>query len=128
MSNFEIKIGHLKVKLILLSILFSSNIHSACLDNAYTTLNISDCYMKELAVAEYELRNTLNDAYKESNWIADEIKQSQSDWLKYRESHCSAIYKSYGNGTMRLIAHPSCMVDLTKERQNQIYVEFVKGY
>ena len=109
---------------ILFLLLVSFNAYSACLDDAYTTTDMRECYIAELKIEEKKLDVILNKAYKESSWIADEIKQSQSDWLKYRESHCNAIYSYYERGTMRFIAHPSCMVSLTKERQNQLYINF----
>ena len=109
-------------------LLLSFNAYGACLDDAYTTLDMSECYIAELKVEEQKLDGVLNKAYKESDWIIKEIKQSQKDWLKYRESHCSAMYASYGNGTMRLIAHPSCMVELTKQRYKQIYSNFVEDW
>jgi uncharacterized protein YecT (DUF1311 family) len=113
-------------KLIPLSILLGFNAHGACLDDAETTQSMSDCYTVELKVEERELDTMLNKAYKESSWITEEIKQSQVAWLQYRNAHCNAVYAYYERGTMRFIAHPSCMVELTRQRNNQIYTNFVK--
>jgi uncharacterized protein YecT (DUF1311 family) len=104
----------------------SLSAHSACLDNAYTTLDISECHIEEYKVEGQKLESTLLQAYSKSDWITNEIKLSQEVWMKYRDAHCGAIYTSYGRGTMRLIAHPSCMVELTKQRQKELYTNFVK--
>ena len=112
---------------ILFLLLVSFNAYGACLDDALTTVGMSDCYIAELKVEEQKLDGVLNKAYKKSDWIIKEIIQSQKDWLKYRESHCRAMYASYGNGTMRLIAHPACMVELTKERKSQIRINFIEN-
>ena len=40
----------------------------------------------------------------------------------------SAIYSFYERGTMRFIAHPSCMVELSKQRQKEIYTNFVEDW
>ncbi len=112
-------------KLIPLSILLSLGVHSACLDDAYTTADMSNCYTAELKVEDQKLNVVLNKAYKESSWIAKEIEQSQVAWLQYRDTHCSAIYSYYERGTMRFIARPSCMVELTKKRQKEIYINFI---
>jgi len=106
----------------------TNDMYGACLDNAKTTLSISDCHIVELKSVERTLNDTLNNAYRESSWIANEISQSQEAWIQYRDTHCSAIYSYYENGTMRLIAHPSCMVELTKQRQEEVYKNFVKSY
>ena len=97
---------------------------SDCLDDAYTTIDMSNCYTAELKMEEQRLGMTLNEAYNESNWIAKEIKDSQIAWVQYREAHCKAVYSYYEKGTMRFIAHPSCMIELTKKRQQEIYINF----
>jgi uncharacterized protein YecT (DUF1311 family) len=124
-----------KLKSFLLLFLISSHlyaatddVYSACLESAKTTLSITDCHIVELKSVERTLNDTLNNAYRESSWIENEIRQSQEAWVQYRDTHCSAIYSYYENGTMRLIAHPSCMVELTKQRQEEIYTNFVKSY
>lgn len=130
-------IGPMKLKTPLLTLLFligshlyatTDDVYSACLESAKTTLSISDCHIVELKSVERTLNDTLNNAYRESSWIANEISQSHEAWVQYRDTHCSAIYSYYENGTMRLIAHPSCMVELTKQRQEEIYTNFVKSY
>ena len=111
---------------ILLLLLISFNAYSACLDGALTTVDMRNCYIVELKVEEQKLNDTLNQAYKESSWIAKEIKQSQEAWVQYRNSHCDAIYSYYERGTMRFIAHPACMVEITKVRQKELYIDFIK--
>jgi len=115
-------------KLILLSLLLSFNAHSDCLDNAITTTAMVACYETQLEIEEQKLSDMLNKAYKKSDWISDEIKQSQKYWLQYRDAQCSAIYSFYERGTMRFIAHPSCMVELSKQRQKEIYTSFVEDW
>ena len=112
------------IKYLLPFLLLSFNAYSACLDDAYTTVDMMDCYTEELKVEGQKLEDTLTKAYKDSDWIANEIRLSQEAWMKYREAHCNAIYTSYGRGTMRLIAYPSCMVRLTKQRTEGLQRSF----
>ena len=119
---------YLDEKLILLSLLLSFNAYSDCLDNAITTTAMVACYETQLEIEEQKLDDMLNKAYKKSDWIAYEIEQSQKYWLQYRDAQCSAIYSFYERGTMRFIAHPSCMVELSKQRQKEIYTSFVKDW
>jgi uncharacterized protein YecT (DUF1311 family) len=86
------------------------------------------CYETQLEIEEQKLDDMLNKAYKKSDWIAYEIEQSQKYWLQYRDAQCSAIYSFYERGTMRFIAHPSCVVELSKQRQKEIYTNFVEDW
>jgi len=104
----------------------SISAYSACLDDAYTTLDISECHIEEYKVEGQKLERTLLQAYSSSDNVVNKIRLSQEVWMKYRDAHCKAVYTSYGSGTMRLIAHPSCMVELTKQRQKELYTNFVK--
>lgn len=106
----------------------SLSAHSACLDDAYTTLDISECYSKEFEIEGQKLEKILLQAYSSSDEIVNEIKLSQEAWMKYRDAHCKAIYTSYGKGTMRLIAYPSCMLELTKQRKKEVYTNFVEDF
>jgi uncharacterized protein YecT (DUF1311 family) len=116
-------------KVILLLVILSHNVNSnTCLDGAETTQDMSDCYSRELKIEGQKLDVILSKAYNESSWIIKEIKESQMAWIQYREAHCKAIYSSYENGTMRFIAHPACMVELTKTRQEEIYTNFIKSF
>ena len=118
-----------KQGLIILSIiLLSFNAYSDCLDNAITTTAMVACYETQLEIEEQKLDDMLNKAYKKSDWITYEIEQSQKYWLQYRDAQCSAIYSFYERGTMRFIAHPSCMVELSKQRQKEIYTNFVEDW
>ena len=112
-------------KLILLLIVLSFNVNSTSLDGADTTQAISNCYLSEFEIEEQKLNIMISRAYEESSWINKEMKKSQAAWLQYRKSHCDAIYSYYEKGTMRFIAHPACMVDLTKKRQIEIYTNFI---
>lgn len=106
-------------------LLLSFNAYGSCLDEADTTLDISQCYSQMLKVEEGKLKKTLLQAYDTSDWVVDEIKLSQESWVSYKNSHCGAVYASYGRGTMRLIAHPSCLVDLTKQRRIELQNNFI---
>jgi len=94
----------------------SLSTYSACLDDANTTLDIMDCHTEELKVERPKLERTLLQIYSNSDWPVNEIKLSQEAWMKYRDTHCKSVYTSYGSGTMRLAAYPSCLVELTRQR------------
>lgn len=118
----------MKLKTLLLTLLLLSfNTHSACSGQDKTTIGISECYMEEYKVEGKQLEKTLTQSYNTSGEISNEIRLSQKAWMKYRDTHCKAIYASYGRGTMRSIAYPSCMVELTRQRQKELYKNFVKS-
>jgi len=116
-------------KLLLTSLLLLSfNSYSACLDSAYSTMEMRKCYVDEFKAEEQKLSDTLQQAYKTSPSITKEIKQSQLTWLGYRKSHCNAVYASYDFGSMRFIEEPACLVNLTKLRINELYTDFVETH
>ena len=89
-----------------------------------STIEMRACLMDELKVEEHKLDKVLNRALKSSDWIAKEINQSQEAWIKYRDAHCNAVY-SLG-GSIRLVSHPSCLLDLTKQRTQKLLNSFTR--
>ena len=121
----KVKRNKILISLLLIGFNTYADTHKDCLDAAVSTVEISACHIAELQIENQKLNEMLDKAYKESDWIAQEIKQSQDNWIQYMESHCRAIHAFYGNGTMRLIAYPACKIELTKQRQKQLYISFV---
>lgn len=109
--------------LLLFSFSFNANANIDCREDG-STMEMRVCFIDELKVEEYKLDKALNRALKSSDWIAKEINQSQEHWIKYRDAHCNAVY-SLG-GSIRLVSHPSCLLDLTKQRTQKILNSFIR--
>ena len=89
-----------------------------------STIEMRACFVDELKVEEEKLAKALSTALKSSDWIAKEINQSQDAWIRYRDTHCNAVY-SLG-GSIRFVSHPLCLLDLTKQRTIDILESFTR--
>ena len=64
-------------------------------ENPQTTVAISICSSKKVAVAESELDNYLATAIEKYAFeikTIEALKESQNAWLLYRKTYCDAIY------------------------------------
>jgi len=94
-------------------------------DEGGSTVKIAQCFSDELIEQEKVLDAVLKQASKNNARIFQKIQESHNIWLNYRKKHCNAIYASYDTGSMRLIAHPSCMLDMTRQRIQTIQDSFL---
>ena len=90
-----------------------------------STLEIEKCFVNQLSLEEKRLDKIMNQVLRQPSWISKEIQDSHNSWVRYRDTHCAAVYSSYGRGSMRLIAYPSCVLDMTTQRINSIQSDFI---
>ena len=91
-----------------------------------STMEMRAGFMDELKVEGQKLAKALGRAIKSSDWVAKEINQSQDAWVKYRDAHCGAVWHSDNPGSIRLISYPSCLVNLTKQREKNLLQSFTR--
>lgn len=93
-------------------------------NNAITTLDINRCMSLELEKVESTMETYLSkskERHKEDNVSSKSIEKSQDIWLKYRESHCNAIYDTWREGTIRNSMFIRCKIDLTQKRTKELW-------
>jgi uncharacterized protein YecT (DUF1311 family) len=88
------------------------------------------CEEKELAQGEAKMQHvyerllasfgaTRGESPDEKQWstrMRRRLRESQTAWLNYRQSFCSAVEESYDGGTGAIAAVPGCKADLTEQR------------
>ena len=47
---------------------------------------------------------------------AETLLAAQRAWLAFRDAQCAYAHAEWGSGSMRAIAHPTCMMDVVAER------------
>jgi uncharacterized protein YecT (DUF1311 family) len=52
------------------------------------------------------------------------LRQSQTEWLAYRDSACSAVQHSYDGGTSASWASEMCRLELTEQRRKWLKANF----
>jgi uncharacterized protein YecT (DUF1311 family) len=55
---------------------------------------------------------------------ASKVEQSQAQWRKYRDRHCSAILESYTTGSGAGTAYEECEFRLGRERLKELRTSF----
>jgi uncharacterized protein YecT (DUF1311 family) len=105
--------------------------------------DMAACRQRELRVAETDMRRVYQDTLSAfqghndsqtqpgtSSWkdfarrISGKLRESQANWLLYRESFCSALDETFEGGTDASIAVPGCKADLTKKRTEELKTWF----
>lgn len=93
-------------------------------EDGYTTIGMVACMSRETAWWD----NQLNASYESLQQTLDAelfttLQKAQRAWIAYRDQSCSFEYDFWGDGSMRNIAHASCMRDETARR-----AETLSGY
>ncbi|WP_421950131.1 lysozyme inhibitor LprI family protein [Pelagibacterium sp.] len=91
-------------------------------DGGYTTIGMVDCMSREtdwwdsqLNASYSSLRETLDTNLFET------LQDAQRSWIAYRDKSCGFEYDMWGDGSMRSIAHASCMLDETARRAETLW-------
>ncbi|MDP4534774.1 lysozyme inhibitor LprI family protein [Alkalimonas collagenimarina] len=97
-------------------------------DNALSTLEINQCALIELELAQTELTQYL-EASLEHNAFDSELIESitiaQKDWQVYMQSHCDSVYTKWREGTIRGVMAVACKTKLTKQRTHEVWSNFL---
>lgn len=90
-------------------------------DDAKTTLQINECFAKELKKADAELNSVYQSTMKKLE-PADAVllRKAQRAWLVYRDAQCEADRALWGQGTGGPAAFMSCKLELTRKRTAEI--------
>ncbi len=97
-------------------------------DDVFTTVEINRCAKKELQQSESELQlyyETVVEANRDDEVFLDSLKQSQAQWLSYRDSHCDSVYRYWREGTIRGVMSLACKTQLSQQRTLQLWQSFL---
>ncbi len=97
-------------------------------DNALNTIEINQCALVELELAQAELTQYLETSFEHNASdpeLVESIKIAQKDWQVYILSHCNAVYTQWRDGTIRGVMSLSCKIKLTKQRTHEIWSNFL---
>lgn len=92
--------------------------------NAQTQAEMNNCAGKEYQAADA----VLNQVYRKLVSMLDDeekaqLKEAQTAWLKYRDANCDFVADQYKGGTMRPMAHATCLADVTKNRTTELRIQ-----
>lgn len=118
--------------LALIALLFASSLMAApsvdC-SKAVSTLEINQCMGQDLKVAEGEMQHYLAASLKKNDGDAlsqMSIKKGQQAWLEYRKAHCSAVYDTWREETVRTAMSLGCALQLTHQRTHTLWSSFLQ--
>jgi uncharacterized protein YecT (DUF1311 family) len=90
-------------------------------DEAKTTLQINECFAKELRKADAEVNRVYRLTVKKLQPDdAAFLRKAQRAWLAYRDAQCEAEHALWGGGTGGPAARMSCSLELTRKRAAEI--------
>jgi uncharacterized protein YecT (DUF1311 family) len=89
--------------------------------DAKTTLQINECFAKELKKADAEVNRIYHSTLKKLQPDdAAFLRKAQRAWLAYRDAQCEAEHALWGGGTGGPAAWMSCKVELARQRAAEI--------
>ncbi|SRR5712692_7537124 len=107
--------------------LATSNVTRAQCEDAKSTLQINECFAKELKKAEAEVNKIYQLTVKKLQPDdAALLRRAQRAWLAYRDAQCEAEHALWGGGTGGPAALMSCKVELTRQRVAEIQNTYEK--
>ena len=90
-------------------------------DDAKTTLQINECFAKELKKANAELDRVYRSTAKDLDPAdAELLRKAQSAWVAYRDAQCEAEFALWDGGTGGPAARMACKLELTHQRIKEI--------
>ncbi|WP_339645636.1 lysozyme inhibitor LprI family protein [uncultured Pelagibacterium sp.] len=100
-------------------------VSNVCMDTeegGYSTIGMVQCTARETDWWD----SRLNTSYTKLGETLDAdlfttLQQAQRTWIAYRDQTCGFEYDFWGNGSMRSIAHASCMLDETARRAETLW-------
>lgn len=101
--------------------LATGDVARAQCENAKSTLQINECFAKELKKAEVEVNRVYQLTVKKLQPDdAALLRKAQRAWLAYRDAQCEAEHALLGGGTGGPAAWISCKLELTRQRTAEI--------
>lgn len=112
---------HSRILLLIFFTFFAGNVTRAQCEGAKSTLQINECFAKELKKAEAEVNKIYQLSVKKLEPDdAALLRKAQRAWLAYRDAQCEAEHALWGGGTGGPAALMSCRVELTRQRVAEI--------
>ena len=97
-------------------------------ERAISTMDINQCALEELYLAESEMEHYLEASYQHNDYdpeLIAAIKTAQKAWAAYRTSHCDSVYTQWRDGTIRGVMGISCQTALTQQRTHEVWRHFL---
>jgi len=88
-------------------------------DEPLTQVEMSQCAALESAQTEKQLKKIYQQLKTQNSGDVEQLnllKQTQSLWLKYRETSCQFASSQYEGGSIQPFIYSSCITGLTQER------------
>ena len=114
-----------RIILLVFFTLATGNVARAQCDEAKTTLQINECFAKELKKADSELNRVYQATVKKLP--PDDVallRKTQRAWLAYRDSQCEAERALMSEGTNAPATWMSCKLELTRKRATEIQTTY----
>jgi uncharacterized protein YecT (DUF1311 family) len=88
---------------------------------AETQAEMTICWGKKYKAADAKL----NEVYRRLVSMLDEeqksqLKDAQTAWLKYRDTHCEFVADEYKGGSMRPMIAAICLEEVTRNRTSEL--------
>ncbi|MEH6387499.1 MULTISPECIES: lysozyme inhibitor LprI family protein [Pseudomonas] len=93
-------------------------------EDAEDTAALNKCIHAEVEKAEGELNRYLEASRTLHAKRADAVvtmEAAQGAWVRYRDSHCLAVYDLWHEGTVRGAMLGTCLLDHTRRRTHDIW-------
>lgn len=100
-----------------------------CAD-AEDTAALNTCIHQEVEKAEAELHRYLEasrEVHAERSDAVVTMEAAQGAWIRYRDSHCLAVYDLWQEGTVRGAMLGSCLLDHTRRRTHDIWEVYLSS-
>jgi uncharacterized protein YecT (DUF1311 family) len=118
---------NLRISLFLVSLLLAGDAFaqgSKKLDpcaGAQSQAEMTICWGKKYKAADAKL----NEVYRRLVSMLDEeqksqLKEAQTAWLKYRDTHCEFVADEYKGGSMRPMIYAICLEEVTRNRTSEL--------
>ncbi|UAW97966.1 DUF1311 domain-containing protein [Halopseudomonas nanhaiensis] len=106
------------------AVLLSSTAVAAPCDDLEETVERNACLHQEVAKAEDELDRYLEASRRQIADSTDAVvsmEAAHGAWLRYRDSHCLAVYDLWGDGSLRGAQLAACLLEHTQRRTHDIW-------
>jgi uncharacterized protein YecT (DUF1311 family) len=111
-------------------LLMSGATLAAPCDGIDETVELNACLHQEVAKAEDELERYLEASrgkIADSTDAVVSMEAAQGAWLRYRDSHCLAVYDLWGDGSLRGAQLATCLLNLTLRRTHDIWSVYLSS-
>lgn len=116
------------IKVCILSAAVSCGAGTAFADDcqdAHNTIEFNECGARVYAKADDELNQIYKLVLARNADLKSEIRQSQRQWILFRDAECKAASDMWKGGTGMNYAYLSCMAQLTRQRTDYLKATYL---